>query len=144
MAEIRFHHVSLTCRDPLAVERFYTRHFGFMRARVVRAGETEIVFIRNREMYLELFRATEERPIPEAEGDGHPWPSVRNFSFMVDSVDAKLQEMGADAQVTFGPLSFDDFIPGWRSVWLRDPAGNIVQITQGYADDPCPPALPPA
>ena len=64
MAEIRFHHVSLTCRDPLAVERFYTKHFGFMRARVVRAGETEIVFIRNREMYLELFRATEERPIP--------------------------------------------------------------------------------
>ena len=37
MAEIQIHHISLTCRDPLAVERFYTRHFGFVRGRVVRS-----------------------------------------------------------------------------------------------------------
>jgi glyoxylase I family protein len=46
--------------------------------------------------------------------------------------------------VVFGPLGFDTFIPGWRSVWLRDPAGNLVQITQGFTDQTDPPPLPPA
>ena len=144
MPEIRFHHVSLTCPDPLAVERFYTRHFGFARAaRMVPLGDGQIVFIRNREMYLELFRATAAAPIAPAEDDGYPWPSVRNFSFLVDDIDAKLAAMGGDANIVSGPLSFDAFIPGWRSVWLRDPAGNLVQITQGFHDQPDPPPLPP-
>jgi glyoxylase I family protein len=144
MPEVRFHHISLTCPDPIAVERFYTRHFGFVRARVIALGEGQIVFIRNREMYLELFQATAAAPIAPAEGDGYPWPSVRNFSFIVDNVDAKLAAMGADANVVFGPLGFDTFIPGWRSVWLRDPAGNLVQITQSFTDQTDPPPLPPA
>ncbi len=142
MAEIRFHHISLTCRDLLATERFYIRHFGFTRARVVQVGDGQIIFIRNREMYFELFQATAEAPVAPAENDGYPWPSVRNISFMVDNVDAKIAEMGADAVVTFGPLSFDAFIQGWRSVWLRDPDGRLVQVTQGYRDDPCPPPPP--
>jgi glyoxylase I family protein len=145
MAEVRFHHISLTCADPLAVERYYTRHFGFLRARVVALpGGGQIVFIRNREMYFELFQATEAAPIPPATGDGYAWPSVRNFSFMVDDVDAKVAAMGADANVVFGPLGFDDFLPGWRSVWLRDPGGHLLQLTQGFYDDICPPPLPPA
>jgi len=37
---------------------------------------------------------------------------VRNFSFEVADVDAKLAAMGGDAEVAFGPLSFDAFIPG--------------------------------
>ncbi len=93
---------------------------------------------------LELFRAAEPKPVAPAEGDGYPWSSVRNFSFEVDDVDRKIAEMGSDAVVTFGPLSFDDFIPGWRSVWLRDPAGNLIQITQGFTDQQNPPPLPPA
>ncbi|MDI9547412.1 MAG: VOC family protein, partial [Chloroflexota bacterium] len=52
----------------------------------------------------------------------------------VDSVDAKLAEMGDDAVVTLGPLDFDDFIPGWRTVWVADPDGNIIEISQGFAD----------
>ncbi|MFO1154041.1 MAG: VOC family protein [Rhodospirillales bacterium] len=143
MAEVRFHHISLTCRDPLAVERFYSTHFGFMRARVVDLGAGgQIVFLRNREMYLELFQATADAPVAPAEGDGYPWPSVRNISFMVDDVDRKLAEMGAGAVVAFGPLAFDAFIPGWKSAWLRDPDGRLVQITQGFCDDRCPPPPP--
>jgi len=49
-------------------------------------------------------------------------------------VDATLTAMGAAARVTLGPLSFDDFIPGWRTAWLADPEGNIVEISQGYTD----------
>ena len=76
--------------------------------------------------------------------DGYHWSGVRNISFEVDDVDRKIEEMGSDAVVTFGPLGFDDFIPGWRSAWLRDPTGNIIQITKGYADQQNPPPLPPA
>jgi glyoxylase I family protein len=43
--------------------------------------------------------------------------------------------MGNDAVITLGPLSFDDFIPGWKTVWLKDPEGNIVEISQGYQDE---------
>jgi glyoxylase I family protein len=53
---------------------------------------------------------------------------------MVDNVDAKLAEMGDDARITLGPISFDEFIQGWRTVWVADPDGNIVEISQGYVD----------
>jgi len=53
----------------------------------------------------------------------------------VDDVEAKLAEMGNDAVITLGPLSFDDFIPGWKTVWLKDPEENIVEISQGYQDE---------
>ncbi len=44
-------------------------------------------------------------------------------------------------RVTLGPLDFGAFIPGWRTAWVADPEGNIVEITQGYVDEPNPPAL---
>ena len=92
---------------------------------------------------LELFRADEPNPVGQAAGDGYHWSGVvRNFSFEVDDVDRKIEEMGPDAVVTSGPLGFDDFVPGWRSAWLRDPAGNIIQITKGYTDQENPPPLP--
>ena len=47
--------------------------------------------------------------------------------------------MGADAKVTLGPMDFDAFIPGWRTVWVSDPDGNIVEISQGYVDEEDPP-----
>jgi glyoxylase I family protein len=141
MEAVRIHHISLTCRDPIAVERFYTKHFGFSRARVVPLGDTQIVFLRGAGIYLEIFQATEERPIAPAELEGYLWPGIRNFSFEVEDVDAKLAAMADEADVTLGPLNFDDFISGWRSAWLRDPAGNIIQITQGYVDQEDPPPL---
>lgn len=143
MAGIQIHHISLTCSDPLAVERYYTNHFDFVRSRVVDLGEgNQIVFLRGPGIRLELFQATAERPVPPPENDGYPWPSVRNISFEVDDVDAKLAAMGADADIAFRTLDFSAFIPGWRSVWLRDPEGFLVQLTQGYVDQDNPPPLP--
>jgi glyoxylase I family protein len=144
MPEPSLHHISLTCDDPIAVERFYTKHFGFHRARVVppMGGPAQIVFLRGAGTLLELFRGVRPNPLPPAQDDGYPWSGVRNFSFEVDDVDRKIEEMGRDL-VTSGPVPFDDFVPGWRSAWLRDPGGNIIQITQGYTDQDNPPPLPP-
>ena len=145
MSDPSHHHISLTCDDPIAVERFYARHFGFRRVRVVDIGQgAQIVFLRGAGTLLELFRAAQPNPLKPADGDGYPWTGVRNFSFEVDDVDRKIEEMGSDAVVTSRPQGFDDFIPGWRSAWLRDPAGNIIQITKGYTDQENPPPLPPA
>ena len=73
----------------------------------------------------------------------HYIPGVRGISFLVDSIEAQLATMGSEAHITFGPLDFGSFIPGWKSVWLADPEGNVVQVTQGFVDQENPPALPP-
>ncbi len=140
-----FHHVSLNCKDPIAIERFYTKHFGFKRARVVQLPDRrQIVFLKGDNVYLELFPAQGERPAsPDSSGEGLLYPGVRGFSFMADSVDAQLAAMGDAARITFGPLDFGSFIPGWRSVWLADPEGNVIQVTQGFIDQENPTALPP-
>jgi glyoxylase I family protein len=141
MPSLQFSHVAISCKDPLAIERFYTRHFGFKRARLIPLGSDQIVFIKSGGMYLELFRAEGESPAPAADKDGPHYPGWRHTAFQVDDVDAKLREMGTDAKITLGPLDFGDFIPGWRTVWLADPEGNIVEVSQGYTDQDNPPPL---
>ena len=141
MTHARHHHMALTCRDPETVERFYTRHLGYQRARVVQLGDTQIVFLRAGESYLELFKADEDAPVEPAGADGPHYPGWRHLAFKVDDVDAKLAEMGADAVVTLGPLDFNDYIAGWRSVWVSDPEGNIVEISQGFVDQDDVPEL---
>jgi glyoxylase I family protein len=135
-----FAHVALNCTDMAATERFYIEHFGFRRARVIDLGEDKIIFLKSGSMYLELFHATSVLPAPQAEQDGPAWPGVRHLAFQVSDVDAKLAEMGAEAQVTLGPLAFDSFIPGWKTAWVRDPDGLIVEISQGFVDQPNVPA----
>ncbi|HEX8437063.1 VOC family protein [Archangium sp.] len=144
MATPRFFHLALACQDPLKLERFYTEHFGFRRARVVRLGDTQIVFLKSDTVYLELFEAREPAPVAPAGGDGPWFPGVRHLAFVVDDVDAKLAELGPAARVTLMPLDFDDFIPGWRSAWVADPEGNILELTQGYEDELEPPPMPGA
>ena len=139
MPSLEFAHMALVCRDPLAVERFYRKHFGFARARVVGDGTDRVVFIRSGPLTLELFHAKEDAPAPPAGGAGPEYPGWRHLAFKVDDVDAKLAEMGSDAKVTLGPLDFGEVIPGWRTAWVADPEGNIVEISQGYVDQADPP-----
>ncbi|MBE9062263.1 VOC family protein [cf. Phormidesmis sp. LEGE 11477] len=134
--------MAMSCQNPTATEKFYTKYFGFERARVAKLNETEqIVFIKLGEMYLELFQAKGRSPAPVAANDGPNYPGWRHLGFQVDDVDAKLAEMGPDATISLGPLDFDSFIPGWRSVWVLDPDGNVVEISQGYVDQDNPDPL---
>jgi glyoxylase I family protein len=134
MSTITFSHMALTCKDPLAIEHFYSRYFGFKRTRVVELGKSQIVFLKLGNIYLELFQSSEESPAPTPHGSGSDYPGWRHFAFMVDDVDARLAEMGAAARITAGPVNFNDFIRGWRSVWLADPENNIIEISQGFVD----------
>ncbi|MEV7523060.1 VOC family protein [Streptomyces sp. NPDC091371] len=128
--------MGLNCLDQKTTEEFYTRYFGFSRARVVNLGDSEIVFLRKGDAYLELFAAGTNEPARTAHDDGPQAPGrMRHLAFQTESVDAFLAEIGDAADVTLGPLDFDDFICGWRTVWLRDPDGVIVEVSQGYEDD---------
>jgi glyoxylase I family protein len=136
-----FSHVALSCADPLATEQFYAEHFGFRRARVIPLGDdNQIVFLKNPEsVYLELFRADAPNPgLPAASGDGPHYVGIRHLAFQVDDVDAVVARMGAAADVTLGPLDFSAFIPNWKTVWVKDPDGNIVEISQGFTDEASP------
>jgi glyoxylase I family protein len=142
MTALVFSHVAITCKDPLKVERFYTKHFGFKRARVYLPGPGQVVMIKSGNLYLELFPTAKDAPVPPPGKDGPDWPGVRHLAFLVDNLDAKLAEMGADARVTLGPLDMGQFIPKMRAAWLADPEGNIVELNQGYVDEDNPPPLP--
>jgi len=133
--------MGVVCADMAATERFYSTHFGFRRARVIPLGEgDEIIFLKSGSVYLELFRAKVTNPAPAATGTGPEYPGWRHLAFKVDDVDATLAAMGADARITAGPMGFDAFIAGWKSAWVADPDGNIVEISQGYVDEEDPPA----
>lgn len=134
MSQLHFSHIALTCKDPQIIEQFYTRYFGFTRARVVLPGADQVVFIKNGAMYLELFHAHADTTITPAKDSGPEYPGWRHIAFQVDNVDAKLAEIGEAARITLGPLSFDSVIPGWRTAWLADPENNIVEVSQGYVD----------
>jgi glyoxylase I family protein len=137
MAALTFNHVAISCGSLKQTEAFYTKHFGFRRARAIPlGGGNEIVFLKNGSAYLELFQAEGDRPSPAVGADGPHYPGWRHIAFKVDSVDETLKAMGGDAKVTLGPLDFDAFIKGWRTVWVADPDGNIVEISQGYTDEP--------
>jgi glyoxylase I family protein len=136
-----FSQVAITCKDPIVTEIFYAKYFGFKRARVAKLPDgDQIVFIKMSDsaFYLELFKAKEELPILIPTLDGYQFPSVRHIAFKVDNVDAKLAEIGDDAKITLGPLDFDNYIPGWRTVWVSDPDGRIVEISQGFLDEDNP------
>jgi glyoxylase I family protein len=134
---MRWSHAALNCRDLDVTEDFYTTYFGFKRAHSFDLGDLRIVFLRLGDAYLELFGGKEPAPAPDdaAGGDGPQAPgTVRHLAFQVDDVDAQLAAMGDRADPTLGPLDFSEHIHGWRSVWLRDPDGVIVEISQGYHD----------
>ncbi|MDD2853111.1 MAG: VOC family protein [Desulfuromonadaceae bacterium] len=133
MAAPMYAHMGLNCRDMAVTESFYCTHFGFRRARMIPLGDDQIVFLKSGEVYLELFKATGDTPELPYTNDGPSYAGFRHISFTVDDVDAAVKAIGAE--VTLGPLSFDDFIPGWKSVWLKDPDGRIIEISQGYKDE---------
>jgi glyoxylase I family protein len=142
MPSLKFAHVAINCNDQIAIEKFYTKYFGFQRARVVILPDNEqIVFLKLDTVHLELFKAKGELPAQKQAGDGPQYSGLRHLAFQVDDVDAKLKELAGVAEITQGPINFDSFIPGWRTAWVADPEGNIIEISQGYVDQKNPPTL---
>jgi glyoxylase I family protein len=136
-----FSHVGVVADDPIALEKFYTKHFGFRRARVYAPGPEQVVMLKSGSFYLEIFKSEEKRPDTPSEA-GPKYSCWRHLCFIVDDVEAKLAELGSEVSVTMGPVDMSAFIQGMKVAWCADPAGNIIELNQGYVDeDPLPPAL---
>ena len=140
--DFSFLHIGLNCNDPLAIERFYTQHFGFQRDRVYAPGDGQVVVIKSGTLCLELFKAEGKPPFEWPGKDGPTWQGLRHFAFLVDNLDDKLAELGDSVKVTLGPIDFSSFIPNHRTAWVSDPEGNIIELNQGYKTEEKPPALP--
>jgi glyoxylase I family protein len=141
MASAQFLHVALNCNDPIAIERFYTQHFGFKRARVYDPGPNQVVVIQAGSLSLELFPAVGEAPTWPAGKTGPEYQGLRHLAFLVDDLDAKLAELGDGVKVDLGPLDMAQYIPGMRVAWVADPEGNILELNQGYVNEATPPPL---
>ena len=129
--------LAITCADQSVTEAWYTKNFGFRRARVAKLPDgKEIIFLKmaDSSFYLELFAADEPSPLPQAINDGHTFPGFRHLAFKVDDVDKKLTEIDSPV-ISLGPLDFDSYIPGWRTVWILDPDGRVIEISQGFQDE---------
>ncbi len=141
MASATFAHIGVVCKDPIKLEKFYTKHFGFTRARVFAPGPDQVVIIRSGNVAFELFKATAGRPDQAPTEAGPMYPCWRHVCFIVDDLEAKLKELGDEVRVTLGPLDMGQFVPGMKVVWVADPEGNIIELNQGYRDEGKPPPL---
>lgn len=141
MATATFSHVGLTCNDPILIEKFYTKYFGFKRVRVYAPGPDQVVVIQSGALAFEIFKATETTPIALPINSGYEFPGYRHVCFAVENLDEKIKELGSDAKPTLGPTDMGMFIPGMRVCWMADPEGNIFELNQGYVDEENPPAL---
>ena len=112
MTSAAFAPVGVVCKDPIRLEKFYTMHFGFTRARVFAPGFDQVVIIRLENLALELFNATAERPDKAPTEAGPMYPCWRHLCFIVDDLEAKLKELGDEVSITLGPLDMGQFIPG--------------------------------
>ena len=136
LPEVRWSHVGLNCRDQQKTEEFYTRWFGFSRARVVEDDGIRVVFLRQGDVHLELFQVTAD-PVYPITDDGPQYNgTIRHIAFQVKDVDTFLRDAAGALPVSLGPVEFGKYIPGWKTVWVTDPDGVVVEVSQGYTDQP--------
>lgn len=139
MAEV-FNHVGMVAKDPVKIEKFYCKYFGFEREHVYLPGPDQVVVLKSGNLGIEIFKAEKEMP-EKPTGAGPLYPCWRHICFLVDDLDAKIKELGDEAVITEGPADMKDFIPDMKVAWLADPEGNIFELNQGYVPMENPPQL---
>jgi glyoxylase I family protein len=126
-------HIGFNCIDRVKQEEFYTRHFGFERARVFNRGQdNEFVMLRLGACCIELFGADEAEPQPSP---GAQTVGFKHLAFEVDDLDAKVKEMEAEGLEPGDIIDCSGVVPGLRVCFLKDPEGNILELMQGWQDE---------
>ncbi len=118
MAATRINHVSIVADSLEESARFYADLFGLERIPTAKFPDP-VLWLRLGEQQLHLFESDEDPPTPR-----------QHVSFDVDDFDAvyaRAKEMGILDSRAFGsPLRSHP--AGWVQMYLRDPAGNLVEI----------------
>jgi glyoxylase I family protein len=127
------HHLALNCRDMRAQEVFYSRHFGFRRARVINAGTPqEFIMLRLGAMCLELFQVN---PADAAARGGEQPVGAKHFAFHVDDIEAAVRALNADGIATDKIIDCAKLLPGLKVCFFNDPEGNRLELMQGWRDE---------
>ena len=99
-----------TAPTRIAIERWYTKHFGFERKRVYLPGPDQVRRDRQRRRRASSSSRRRSRRRPRAaSATARRIRAWRHLAFLVDDLDAKLAEMGDDAKITLGPLDMGGF-----------------------------------
>ncbi len=135
MAMICFAHIGLNCIDPIKIEKFYEKHFGFERRNVFKtdSGE-EIIMIGDGKTYIELFSTFQVSNRKKSELTGPEGRGWRHICFAVDNLEEKLSQIGEELKITYGPVKLDSFVQGMKACWIEDPEGNVIELCEGYRD----------
>ncbi|OPZ83007.1 MAG: putative lyase [Firmicutes bacterium ADurb.Bin419] len=135
MAVTCFAHMGLNCVDPLKIEKFYSKHFGFERRNVfVKDSDEQIIMIGNGKIYIELFSTFQVSKRKNTEITGPEGRGWRHICFSVEDLEEKLSQIGEDLKITHGPVKLDNFVPGMKACWIEDPEGNVIELCEGYRD----------
>lgn len=118
MGATRINHVSIVADSLDESARFYEELFGMERIPTAKFPDP-VLWLRLGEQQLHLFESAEDTPTPRQ----HVSFDVEDF----DAVYARAKAMGILDSGTFGsPLRSHPV--GWVQMYLRDPAGNLVEI----------------
>ena len=125
-------HIAFNCVDLKAQERFFTKHFGFRRARVFNEGTPkEFVMLRLGDTCIELFSAKDES---RSERGGEQPVGFTHLAFEVDDLDAAVAALHADGIATDEPIDCSAIVEGMRVCFFNDPDGNRIELMEGYQD----------
>ena len=117
MRAVRFNHVSIHADDLEESARFYTELFGMERLPTPRFREP-VLWLRLGDQQLHLFRRDTDAP------------RYHHIALDVDDFEAvylKAKERGLlDAEAWSSPIR--EHPAGWVQMYIRDPAGNLVEI----------------
>lgn len=131
-------HIAFNCQNRAAQEQFYTRHFGFQRARVFNAGEPgEFVMLRLGDCCLEFFQA--DADAPEAAGGAQP-VGFKHLAFEVQDIESKREELAAAGIDIDEVIDVGEMVEGLKVCFFNDPEGNRIELMEGWHDQKDPPA----
>lgn len=119
MRALRLNHVSIHADDLEESARFYERVFGLERLPTPRFQDTTVVWLRLGDQQLHLF-TRETGP-----------PRYHHFGLEVDDFEAvyrEAKELGALDPQAFGRSAVRELPDGSVQMYLRDPAGNLVEV----------------
>jgi len=129
----RVQHIGFNCIDPKRQEAFYRRHFGFRRARVFNAGQPgQFVMLRLGPICLELFPGGDAK----AAGGGEQNVGFKHLAFEVPDIEKAAAGLKADGLEVGALIDCAELVPGLRVCFLKDPEGNVLELMQGFQDDP--------
>ena len=125
-------HIAFNCRDLRVQEQFYTKHFGFRRARVFNEGTPgEFIMLRLGTTCLELLSV---QAGSEFQLGGTQPVGFKHLAFEVDDLDAAVAALQADGIETDQIKDCSSIVEGMHVCFFNDPDGNRLELTQGYQD----------